>query len=73
MGWKDERKTSVGAAWGHAPSLVEGVPARTEEYQPEAEMTPGHRRQMDIAQRRFGGFTSRLVARFVGPNVHTGT
>jgi hypothetical protein len=27
MGWKDERKTSVGAAWGHAPSIVEGVPA----------------------------------------------
>ena len=56
-----------------AKAVVEGVPARTEEYQPEAEMTPGHRRQMDIAQRRFGGFTSRLVARFVGPNVHTGT
>ncbi len=27
MGWKDERKNSVGAAWGHAPSIVEGVPA----------------------------------------------
>ena len=28
MGWKDAGHTSVGNDWGHAPTLVEGVPAR---------------------------------------------
>jgi hypothetical protein len=27
MQWKDAEKTSVGTKWGHAPSVVEGVPA----------------------------------------------
>lgn len=28
MGWKNPEKSSVGADWGDAPSLVEGIPAR---------------------------------------------
>ena len=28
MGWKNPEKTSVGTAWGEAPSLVEGITAR---------------------------------------------
>ena len=28
MEWKDAKRDSVGAQWGHAPSLVEGVPAK---------------------------------------------
>ena len=27
MGWKDTEHTSVGDAWGQAPTLVEGIPA----------------------------------------------
>lgn len=27
MGWRDTEKTTVGTDWGHAPSLIEGVPA----------------------------------------------
>ena len=28
MEWKDSGRDSVGTKWGHAPSLVEGVPAK---------------------------------------------
>jgi hypothetical protein len=28
MRWKSAARDSVGASWGHAPSLVEGIPAR---------------------------------------------
>ena len=28
MGWKNPEKSSVGADWGEAPSVVEGIPAR---------------------------------------------
>jgi hypothetical protein len=28
MGWKSDKKDSVGSRWGRAPSLVEGVPVR---------------------------------------------
>ncbi len=28
MGWKNPEKSTVGKEWGHAPTLVEGIPAR---------------------------------------------